>query len=60
MNPGVERGVCEAEGTRRSHRSLTQETVKTPRISRYPIVGEIVLQIYQVETGETWMTAYQR
>jgi len=49
-----------SEGTRRSLRSLMQETVKTPRINRYPVVGEIASQVYQVESGETWMTAYQR
>jgi len=34
--------------------------MKTPRINRYLIAGEIVPQVYQVESGETWMTAYQR
>jgi len=48
------------EGKRRSHRSLIQETVKTPRISRYPVVGEIVSQVCQVDLGETWMMAYHR
>jgi len=52
--------VNTSEGTRRSHRSLTQETMKTPKISRYPVAGEIELQVHQVESGETWMTAYQR
>ena len=52
--------VSTSEGIRRSHRSLTQETVKTPKISKYPVVGETASQIYQVESGETWMTAYQR
>jgi len=51
--------VSTSEGTRRSHQSLMQETVKTPRISRYPVAGEIAPQVYQVESGETWMTAYQ-
>jgi len=37
-----------------------QETVKTSRISRYPVVGEKTPQVCQVELGETWMTAYQR
>jgi len=37
-----------------------QETVKTPRISRYPVDGEITPQVYQVESRENWMTAYQR
>jgi len=52
--------ISASERMRRSHRSLTQETTKTPRISRYPVAGEIVLQVHQVESGETWMTAYQR
>jgi len=46
--------VSTSEGTRRSHWSLTQETVKTPRISRYPVAGEIAPQVYQVESGETF------
>jgi len=25
----------------------------------YPVDGEMSLQVYQVETGETWMTPYQ-
>ena len=52
--------VSTSEGTRRSHRSLTHETLKTPRISIYPVVGEIGSQVHQVESGETWITAYQR
>ncbi|XP_068503908.1 uncharacterized protein [Phaseolus vulgaris] len=52
--------VSSSEGTRRSYRSLTQETMKTPRISRYPVAGEIEPQVHQVESGETWMKAYQR
>jgi len=51
--------VSASEETGRSHRSLTQETVKTPTISSYPVAGEIMPQVYQVESGETWMTAYQ-
>jgi len=51
--------VSASEGTRRSHRSLTQETMKTPKIRRYPVAGEIVSQVHQVKSGETWMTAYQ-
>jgi len=39
---------------------LTQETLKTPRISVYPVVGERSLQVCLVETGQTWMTPYQR
>jgi len=51
--------VDTSEGTRRRHRSLTQEMMKMPRISRYPIAGERVPQVHQIEVGETWMTAYQ-
>jgi len=52
--------ISTLEGMRKSHRSLIQETVKTPRISRYPVVEEIAPQVCQVELGETWMMAYQR
>jgi len=52
--------VDTSEGTKRSHLSLTQEMMKTPRISRYLVVGVIMPQVHQVEEGETWMTAYQR
>jgi len=34
--------VDTSEGMRRSHRSLTQETVKTPSIRRYPAVGVVM------------------
>jgi len=51
--------ISTSEGVMRSHRSLTQETLKTPRISVYPVVRERSSQVYQVETGETWMTPYQ-
>jgi len=33
--------------------------MKMPRISRYPVAGEIVPQVHQIEVGETWMTSYQ-
>jgi len=52
--------VDTSKGMRKSHQSLTQETVKTPRISRYPVVGMVMSQAHHVEEGETWMTAYQR
>jgi len=47
------------EGIRRSHRSLTQETVKMPRISRYLVVGVVMPHVYHIEEGETWMITYQ-
>jgi len=52
--------ISTSEGVRRSQRSLTQDTLKTPRISVYPVARERLSQVYQVETGETWMTPYQR
>jgi len=52
--------ISTSEGVRRSHRSLTHETLETPTISVYPVAGEMLSQVYQVETGETWMTPYQR
>jgi len=51
--------VDTSEETRRSHRSLAQETMKTPRISTYPVAGVIMPQVHQIEEGETWMIAYQ-
>ncbi|XP_068474796.1 uncharacterized protein [Phaseolus vulgaris] len=52
--------VSTSEGRKRIHRSLTQETLKTPRISAYPVFGEESLQVCLVERGETWMTPYKR
>ena len=52
--------ISTLEGVRRTHRSLIQETVKTPRISVCPIAAKMSSQVYQVESGETWMTPYQR
>jgi len=44
---------------KRSHRSLSQETLRTPRISTYPVLREESLQVCLVEGGETWMTSYK-
>jgi len=52
--------ISTSEGVRRTHQSLTQEMLKTPRISVYPVAGERSLQVCLVEVGETWMTPYQR
>jgi len=48
------------KGRARSHRSLTQETLKTPRVSIYPVLGEESMQVFLFEGGETWMTPYKR
>ena len=37
--------ISTSEGMKRSHRSLTQETLKMPRISTYPVSGEEALQV---------------
>ena len=48
------------EGGRRGHRSLTQETLRVPKISAYHLsVGE-PLNICLVDIAETWMTPYRR
>ena len=52
--------ISTSEEVRRIHRSLTQETLKTHRKSVYPVTEERPSQVYQVKTGETWMTPYQR
>jgi len=52
--------VSTSRGLARSHRSLTQETLQTPKISTYPILGEESMQIYLVKGGETWLTPYKR
>ena len=45
-----------SEGVKRSHWSLTQETLKMPRISAYNSLREELLHVCLVEEGETWMT----
>jgi len=53
--------VSTSRGRARSHQSLTQETLRAPRIGAYPVLGEeIARQVCQVERGETWMTPYKR
>ena len=51
--------VSTSEGRKKSHRSLTQEILKTSRISTYPVLGEESLQVRLVEGEETWMTPYK-
>jgi len=52
--------ISTSEKVKKSHRSLTKETLKTPRISAYLVAGERSLQVCIVEAGETLMTPYQR
>jgi len=47
------------EGVMRSHRSLTQETLKTPRIRAYNLSREESLHICLIEEDETWITLYR-
>jgi len=46
----------------RSYRLLTQETLRTPSVSTYPVlVGEEdPMQVCSVEEGDTWMTPSRR
>ena len=50
------------KGRARSHRSLTQDTLKTFSVNVYPISlgGEDPLQVCVLEEGDTWMTPYRR
>jgi len=57
--------VSTARGRPRSHRSLTQDTVKTPHISTYAEAPETPeggrhMQIYALAEGDTCMTPYRR
>ena len=54
--------ISTARGRPRSHRSLTQDTVKTPHISTYADTPEWGrhAQICALAEGDTWMTPYRR
>ena len=55
-------GMCTTKGRPRSHRSLTQDTLKMPRISTYadtPKEGR-QMQVCALAEGDTWMTPYKR
>jgi len=49
--------VSSKKGRRR--RSMTQETLKVPRITTYGLLGDESLEVLQVDTTETWITPYQ-
>ena len=51
-----------ARGKPRSHRSLIQDTARTPRISTYAASpeGEKCVQVCALEEGDTWMMPYRR
>ncbi|XP_068492121.1 uncharacterized protein [Phaseolus vulgaris] len=53
--------ICKSmEGMARSYRSLTQETLRTPRVRAHP-VGEVkMMQVCAMHEPDTWITPYQR
>ena len=58
-------GVLQVGSSRkgaRSHRPLTQETLRVPSVSVYPdsLEGEDPMQVCVLEEGDTWMTPYRR
>jgi len=53
--------VCRSmERTARSHRSLTQETVRTPRVRACPAEEVRSMQVCAIHEPDTWITPYQR
>jgi len=55
-------GVHQVSTTRggvRSHRSLTQETLRTPIVSAYPVSQGDAMQVCAVKEWDTWMTPYR-
>ena len=53
--------VCRSmERPARSHRSLTQETLRVPRVRARPAEGARSMQVCAVHEPDTWITAYQR
>jgi len=47
-------------GIERRHCSMTQETLRVPRITTYGLWEDEFLEVLQVDTTETWITPYQR
>jgi len=47
-------------GEVRSHQSLTQEMLRTPSVSAYPVSLGDPMQGCVVEEGDTWMMPYRR
>ena len=54
--------ISTTRGKLRSHRSLIQDTTRTPCISTYAASpeGEKCVQVCALEEGDTWMTPYRR
>ena len=53
--------VCKStEGIARSHRSLTQETLRAPRVRAHPVKEVNTTRVCAVYQPNTWITPYQR
>jgi len=54
--------ICTSRESPTNHRSLTQHTLKTPRISTYAGMLEEgrQMQVCVLAEGDTWMTPYKR
>ncbi|XP_068497746.1 uncharacterized protein [Phaseolus vulgaris] len=53
--------VCKStEGIARSHRSLTQETLRAPRVKAHPVEEAKTARVCAVYQPDTWITSYQR
>jgi len=53
--------VCKSmERTARSHRSLTQETLRMPRVRAHPAGATRMTQVCAIHEPDTWITLYQR
>ena len=53
--------VCRSmERPTRSHRSLTQETLRRPRVRARPAEKARPMQVFVVHEPDTWITPYQR
>ena len=53
--------ICTSRESPRNHRSLTQDTLKTPRISTYADMPEErrQMEVCVLAEGDTWMTPYK-
>jgi len=43
-----------------NHRSLTQETLKVPRVGACEVLGEEIMTASSGKNADTWITPYQR
>ncbi|XP_068478292.1 uncharacterized protein [Phaseolus vulgaris] len=53
--------VCKSmKGMTRSHKSLTQETLRTSRVRAHPVGEAKMTQVCAIHEPDTWITPYQR